>query len=84
LDSASLRKGIAEREVGISALTARVSGQTKVSVRSQIRDLRKFVLASVGDFRELISANDNAAATRMELTKHVKEIVLSPGDGGGD
>jgi hypothetical protein len=39
------------------------------------------VLASVGDFRALVSANDNAAATRMELAKHVKEIGRSPGDG---
>jgi site-specific DNA recombinase len=81
LDSASIRKGIAEREAEISALTARVLGRKKDSVRNQIRDLRKFVMASVGDFRALISANDSAAATRMELAKHVKEIVLSPGDG---
>ena len=39
------------------------------------------MLASVGDFRALVSANDNAAATRMELAKHVKEIGRSPGDG---
>ena len=82
LDSASIRKGIAEREAEISTLAARVLGRTKDSVGTQIRDLRKFVLASVGDFRALISANDNAAATRMELAKHVKEIELLPGDGG--
>jgi hypothetical protein len=28
-----------------------------------------------------LSANDNAAGTRMELAKHVNEIVLSPGHG---
>ena len=81
LDSASIRKGIAEREAEIAALTSRVLGRKKDSVRTQSRDLRKFVLASVGDFRALVSANDHAAATRMELAKHVKEIVLSPGDG---
>jgi hypothetical protein len=81
LDSASIRKGIAERETEISALTARVLGRKKDSIHSQIRDLRKFVLAGVGDFRALISANDNSAATRMELAKHVKEIVISPGVG---
>jgi hypothetical protein len=69
------------REAEISALAARVLGRKKDSVRTQIRDLRKFVLASVADFRALISANDNSAATRMELATHVEEIVLSPGDG---
>jgi chromosome segregation ATPase len=82
LDSASIRKGIAEREAEISALTAKALGRKKDSVRTQIRDLRKFVLASVGDLRALLAANDDAAATRVELAKHVKEIVLSPRDGG--
>jgi site-specific DNA recombinase len=81
LDSASIRKGIGEREAEISALTARVLGRKKDSVRTQMRDLRKFVLSSVGDLRALLSADENASATRMELTKHVKEIVFSPGDG---
>ncbi len=67
------------REAEISSLTARVLGRKKDSVRTQIRDLRKFVLASVGDLRALLSDDDNAAATRMELAKHVKKIVLSPG-----
>jgi hypothetical protein len=40
------------------------------------------VLASVGDLRALLSANENAAATRIELSKHVKEIAIAPGDGG--
>jgi site-specific DNA recombinase len=81
LDSASIRKGIAEREAEISTLAAKLLGRKRDSVRTQIRDLRKFVLASVGDLRARISADDNAAAARMELAKHVKEIVLSPGQG---
>jgi site-specific DNA recombinase len=80
-DSASIRKGIAEREAEISALTARLLGRKNDSIRTQIRDLRKIVIASAGDFSALISANDDAAATRIELGKHVKEIVLSPGHG---
>ena len=80
-DSASIRMGIAEREAEISALTARVLGRKNDSIRTQIRDLRKIVMASAGDFRALISANDDAAATRIELAKHVKEIALSPGHG---
>jgi hypothetical protein len=34
----------------------------------------------LGDLRVLLAARENAAAMRMQLAKHVKEIVLSPGD----
>jgi site-specific DNA recombinase len=81
VDSPSLRQGITEREAEISALTAKAIGCGKNSVHSQIRNLRKFVEANLGDLRALLSANENAMTTRMELAKHVKEIVLLPGDG---
>jgi hypothetical protein len=37
-------------------------------------------LAELGDLRDLLAARDNAATMRMQLAKHVKEIVLSPGE----
>ena len=36
----------------------------------------------LGDLRALLSARDNAVATRMQLAKHVNEIELLPRDGG--
>jgi hypothetical protein len=44
-----------------------------------MRDLRKFVRISIGDFRAIISANEDAATTRMALAKHVIEFLLSAG-----
>ena len=71
MDSPSLRKAITEREAEISGLTAKTIGPGEGSVHTQIRDLRK-----------LLSSGDNAAAMRMELAKHVEEIVISQ-EGGG-
>jgi hypothetical protein len=82
MDSPSLRQGITEREAEVSSLTARGLGCGKNSVHSQIRTLRKFVEANLGDLRTLLSTQANAVAMRMVLAKHVKEIVLSPGDEG--
>jgi site-specific DNA recombinase len=82
MDSPSLRQGITEREAEFSSLTARALGRGKNSVHSQIRTLRKYVEANLGDLRTLLSTQANAVAMRMVLAKHVKEIVLSPGDEG--
>jgi site-specific DNA recombinase len=79
MDSPSLRQGITEREAEISALTAKTLGHGKNSVHTQIRDLRKRVTADLGDLRALLSTRDNATAMRMQLAKHVKEIVMLPG-----
>jgi hypothetical protein len=76
-----LRDEVAEREAEISLLAARVSGRAKNSVATRIRDLRKFVVTSVGDFRAITWANDNVATTRMESVKHAKEILFTPGHG---
>ncbi len=84
MDSPSLRQGITEREAEISALTAKTLGRGKNSVQTQIRDLRKRVAADLGDLRALLSTRDNAAAMRMELAKHVKEIVMLPGQKAGE
>jgi DNA invertase Pin-like site-specific DNA recombinase len=82
MDSPSLRQGITEREAEICALTARTLGRKRESVHTQIRNLRKFVMTNLRDLRALLSANDNAAATRAQLAKHVKEITILPRDGG--
>lgn len=82
MDSPSLRPGITEREAEISALTAKTLGRGKDSIHTQIRNLRKFVQTNLTDLRALLAAKGNAVTMRMELAKHVKEIVLSPGDGG--
>ncbi len=82
-DSPSLRKGITEREAEISALTAQTLGRGKNSARTQIRDLRKRVAADLGDLRALLSTRENATAMRMQLAKHVKEIVMLPGQEAG-
>jgi hypothetical protein len=83
MDSPSLRQGITEREAEIAALTAKTLGRGKNSVHTQIRDLRKRVAADLGDLRALLSTRDNAAAMRMVLAKHVKEIVMLPGQEAG-
>jgi hypothetical protein len=83
MDSPSLRQGITERQAEISALTVNALGRGKNSVHIQIRDLRKRVAADLGDLRTLLSTRDNAAAMRMELAKHVKEIVILPGQEAG-
>ena len=83
-DSPSLRQGITEREAEISALTAQTLGRGKNSVHIQIRDLRKRVAADLGDLRALLSTRDNATAMRMQLAKHVKEIVMLPGREAGE
>lgn len=84
MDSPSLRQGITEREAEISALTAKTLGRGKNSVHTQIRDLRKRVTSDLGDLRALLSTRDNAAAMRMQLAKHVKEIVMLPGREAGE
>jgi hypothetical protein len=84
MDSPSLRQGITEREAEISALTAQTLGRGKNSVHTQVRDLRKFVMTDLGDLRALLSSGDNVLATRMELAKHVKEIVMLPGKEAGE
>ncbi len=82
MDSPSVRKAITEREAEISGLTAKTLGRGKGSVHTQIRDLRKFVENNLSDLRRLLSSGDSALAMRMELAKHVQEIVLSQEDGG--
>lgn len=48
-------------------------------------DLReKRVAAGLGDLRTLLSTRDNAPAMRMVLAKHVKEIVMLPGQEAGE
>ena len=81
MDSPSLRQAITEREAEISALTANTLGRGKGSVHTQIRDLRKFVEVNLRGLRKLLSSGDNALAMRMELAKHVQEIVISQEDG---
>ena len=72
-----------DRETEIRDLVARVAGRKKNSVRTQVRNLRKFVESSMGDVRSLLAGKHaNAAATRMALAKHVQEVVLLPEDEG--
>src|ERR1700723_1029732 len=80
MDSPSLRLAITEREEEIKTLTAKTLGSGKQSVRTQIRDLNQRVAAELADLRVLLAARENTAAMRVQLAKHVKEIVLSPGD----
>src|SRR5580704_7714584 len=82
MDSPSLRQAITEREAEISTLTAKSLGRGKCSVHTQIRDLRKFVEVNLQGLRELLSSGDNALAMRMELAKHVQEIVIAQEEGG--
>jgi site-specific DNA recombinase len=78
-ESPSVRAGITEREKEIAALINTVAGRQKNSVRSQIRDVRKIVAERMSDVRSILNHRQaNAAATRMALAKHVKEIVLLP------
>jgi hypothetical protein len=45
--------------------------------------LRKRVAIDLGDLRAVLSTRDNATAMRMQLAKHVKEIVMLPGREAG-
>jgi len=78
------RQAITEREAEISALTAKTLGREKGSVQSQIRDLRKFVTTNLRSLRALFSSEENALAMRMELAKHIQEIVITPGETAGE
>lgn len=51
LDSSAIRAAITEREAEVSAITRKVLGRKKDSVRAQIKDLRRFVRENVGDIR---------------------------------
>jgi site-specific DNA recombinase len=83
-DSPTLRAAIAEREKEIAGLVGKVSSRSRTSVRSQVRDLRRFVENSMSDLRQLLTGEHaNVAATRMALAKHVDKIVLLP-DGERD
>jgi hypothetical protein len=84
MDSSALRQGITEREAEISALTSKTLGRGKNSVHTQIRNLRKPVTVDLGDLRALLSTRGDAGAMRMELAKHVKEIVMLPGQEAGE
>ena len=78
-----MRNGtVTEREAEISGLTAKTLGRGKGSVHAQIRDLRRFVESNLSDLRKLLSSGDNALAMRMELAKHVQEVVILREDGG--
>jgi site-specific DNA recombinase len=78
IDSESLRGAITEREREIRALTAKTLGVGKNSVRSQVRDLRRFVTESLRDVRKLLAGNSNNL--KMELAKYVDAITIGPED----
>jgi hypothetical protein len=81
LNSESISKGIADRECEIASVRTKILNHANRIAARRLPDLRKFVEGGVAELRKLISEN-NASATRMELAKHLKEIVLLPGDGG--
>jgi hypothetical protein len=82
LDSPALRAGIVARENEIAGLTAKILGNKKNSVHTQILNLRKFVESSLADVRKLLATNGNPPLVRMALAKHIDAITIGPGDSG--
>jgi hypothetical protein len=82
-DSPTVRAAIAKREKEVADMVAQAAGCRNNSVRTQVRNLRKFVEESMGNIRSLLSGNHtNPIAMRMALSKHVDQIVLLPEDDG--
>jgi hypothetical protein len=77
-----VRAAITERERQIVEIVTQVAGRKKNSVRNQVKNLRKFVESSMGQMRELLVGHASPGTLRMELSKHLKEIILLP-DGEG-
>jgi site-specific DNA recombinase len=78
-DSAAVREAIVEREKELLEITAKTLNGKSNSVRSQLRDLRRFVTESLSDVRTLISGkHSNVSAVRMELARHIQSIIIEP------
>jgi site-specific DNA recombinase len=78
-DSAAVREAIVEREKQLLEITAKTLNGNKNSVRTRLRDLRRFVTVSLSDVRALISGkHSNVSAVRMELSRHVQSIMIEP------
>jgi site-specific DNA recombinase len=75
-DSPTIRAEITKREKEIAGLVEKTAGRKKGSVRSQARDLRRFVTESLRDVRKLLAGNSNNL--KMELAKYVDAITIGP------
>ncbi|MGD1211254.1 MAG: recombinase family protein [Candidatus Acidiferrales bacterium] len=76
LDSQTLRAGIAEREAEITDIHSQIICAKPDTVRTKIRDARKFVESSLKDIRKLL--NSDPATAKATLSRHMPSIVLSP------
>lgn len=75
-DSKALRAAIVDREREISQLHEQIVSAKPETVRTKIRDVRKFVEASLKDIRKLL--NSEPAVAKATLARHMPKIVLKP------
>jgi site-specific DNA recombinase len=78
-DSGAVREAMVEREKELLEITAKTLNGKRTSVRTRLRDLRRFVTESLSDVRTLISGeHSNVSAVRMELARHIQSIMIEP------
>lgn len=65
-----------DREREISQLHEQIISAKPETVRTKIRDVRKFVGASLKDIRKLL--NSEPAIAKATLARHMPKIVLKP------
>jgi site-specific DNA recombinase len=76
LDSRTLRAGIADTEREISDIHSQIISAQPESVRTKIKDARRFVQESLRDVRKLL--NTDPVTAKATLARHMPSIVLKP------
>src|ERR1700733_2107713 len=74
LDSTTIRSEIADREREIQAINSQIISAKPDSVRTKIRDTRKFVEASLKDLRTVLGGDP--ATAKATLARHMPRIIL--------
>jgi site-specific DNA recombinase len=75
-DSVTVRAEIAKREREMSEIADRLLTSRPDSVRSQIKNIRTFVISRLADIRGLL--NSDPVTAKTEIAKHVSKITLQP------
>ena len=76
LDSSTIRSEIVDREREIQTIDSQTVRAKPESVRTQIRDARRFVELSLKDIRKLLGSD--SATAKATLSRHMPSIVLKP------
>ncbi len=71
---------IATREKEISAITDRLFSASADSIEGHLGKVRQLVDEGIADLRTLL--NENNAAVKAEMQRHLKEVRMFPSQGG--